>query len=254
MLEWLIIAGAGFAGGLLNAVAGGGSFFTLPALLFAGLPPVIANATGTAALLPGYLASAWRFRRDIVFPAQLSLPQMLLIALTGGSLGASILLLSSAAVFAALIPWLVFFATLMFVFGPRLLRHVAPDSDANIQSPPRTTSATLILLAVCAYGGYFNGGVGIVLLAALGMLGQTDLRGMNGSKNLLSALLTAIAVVIYLAGGIVAFQHLLVMALAAVAGGYAGAAFSYRLSQRILRAIVIGSGLLLFVVFLLRGV
>lgn len=254
MLEWLLIAGAGFAGGLLNAVAGGGSFFTLPALLFAGLPPVMANATGTAALLPGYLASAWRFRRDIVFPAQLSLSQMLLIALAGGGLGAGVLLLSSAAVFAALIPWLVLFATLMFVFGPRLLRHVAPDTDANIQSPPRTTSATLILLGVCAYGGYFNGGVGIVLLAALGMLGQTDLRGMNGSKNLLSALLTAIAVVIYLAGGIVAFQHLLVMALAAVAGGYAGAAFSYRLSQRILRVIVIGSGLLLFIVFLLRGV
>lgn len=254
MLEWLIIAFAGFAGGLLNAVAGGGSFFTLPALLFAGLPPVMANATGTAALLPGYLASAWRFRRDIVFPAQLSLLQMLLITLTGGGLGAGVLLLSSAAVFAALIPWLVLFATLMFVFGPRLLRRVSPGTDANIQSPPRTTSATLILLGVCAYGGYFNGGVGIVLLAALGMLGQTDLRGMNGCKNLLSALLTAIAVVIYLAGGIVAFQHLLVMALAAVAGGYAGAAFAYRLSQRMLRVIAIGSGLTLFVVFLLRGV
>lgn len=253
MLDWLIIVSAGFAGGLLNAVAGGGSFFTLPALLFAGLPPVMANATGTAALLPGYLASAWRFRHDTVFPAQLSLPQMLLIALTGGGLGAGILLLSSAAVFATLIPWLVLFATLMFVFGPCLLRRTQSATVPAIHSPPRKRLTTSLLLGVCAYGGYFNGGVGIVLLAALSMLGQTDLRGMNGSKNLLSALLTTIAVVMYLVGGIVAFEPLWVMALAAVAGGYAGAALAYRLSQRILRTVVIGSGLILFVVFLLRG-
>lgn len=252
MLEWLLIAGAGFAGGLLNAVAGGGSFFTLPALLYAGLPPVLANATGTAALLPGYLASAWRFRRDIEFPASLSLPRLLLLALAGGSLGAGILLLGSAAVFAALIPWLVLFATLMFMLGPRLLR-LATSSDAA-QSKQRPLLAGTVLFGVCVYGGYFNGGVGIVLLAALGLLGQTDLRGMNGCKNLLSAVLTAIAVAIYLAGGLIALEPLLVMGLAAIAGGYAGAAFAYRLSQPVLRAIVIGVGLLLFTVFLLHGV
>lgn len=248
MLEWIIIASAGFAGGLLNAVAGGGSFFTLPALMYAGLPPVMANATGTAALLPGYLASVWRFRRNIEFPAGLSLLQVILISAMGGGLGAGILLLSSDATFRALVPWLVLFATIMFAAGPALLQRLAAHRD---QHSPHFITVVLILGAVCAYGGYFNGAVGIVLLAALGLLGQTDLRGMNGAKNLVSAILTALAVVLYVAGGLVALDRLLVMGLAAIAGGYAGAAFAYRLSQKVLRMIVIASGLLLFVAFLL---
>lgn len=251
MFDWIIIALAGFAGGLLNAVAGGGSFFTLPALMYAGLPPVMANATGTAALLPGYLASAWRFRRDIVFPAGLSLLHVSLIAAVGGGLGGAILLLSSDAAFRALIPWLVLFATLMFIAGPALLQRLRVSPG---QQQPRALTAALVLAAVCAYGGYFNGGVGIVLLAALGLLGQTDLRGMNGSKNLLSALLTTLAVVLYVAGGLVALDRLLMMGLAAIAGGYAGAAFAYRLSQKMLRGIVVSSGFVLFVAFLLLDV
>ena len=248
MLEWIIIASAGFAGGLLNAVAGGGSFFTLPALMYAGLPPVMANATGTAALLPGYLASVWRFRRNIEFPAGLSMLQVILISAMGGGLGAGILLLSSDATFRALVPWLVLFATTMFAAGPALLQRLAAHRD---QHSPNVITAVLILGAVCAYGGYFNGAVGIVLLAALGLLGQTDLRGMNGAKNLVSAILTALAVVLYVAGGLVALDRLLVMGLAAIAGGYAGAAFTSRLSPKVLRMIVIASGLLLFVAFLL---
>lgn len=248
MLDWLVIALAGFAGGLLNAVAGGGSFFTLPALMYAGLPPVIANATGTAALLPGYLASAWRFRRDTAFPAGLSLWRVSLIAAIGGGIGAGILLLGSEAAFRALVPWLVLFATLMFVAGPALLRRMTTRTGPY---RPKVLTAVLVLGAVCAYGGYFNGGVGIVLLAALGLLGQTDLRRMNGAKNLVSAILTALAVLLYAGGGLVALDRLLVMGLAAIAGGYAGAAFAYRLSQPVLRTIVIGSGLLLFLAFLL---
>ena len=247
LLEWLLIISAGFVGGLLNAVAGGGSFFTLPALIFAGLPPAMANATGTAALLPGYLASAWRFRRDIRFPASLSLAQALLIALAGGTLGGAILLWSSDSLFRALIPWLVLFATLAFLLGPALLHR----QTGSGQRPANRPTATLVLLAVCAYGGYFNGGMGILLLAAFSLLGQTDLRGMNGSKNLLSALLTAIAVTIYAIGGLVALDDLLLMAVAAIAGGWAGAALAYRLSQRVLRWIVTASGLLLFLAFLL---
>lgn len=247
MLELAVVILAGFAGGLLNAVAGGGSFFTLPALMFAGLPPVLANATGTAALLPGYLASAWRFRRDLAFPSGMSLTSAVLLALLGGSLGAGILLVSSQALFRTLIPWLVLLATLLFVAGPGLLRRIR--GRAETASPARWTVVTVLVL-VCIYGGYFNGGMGVLLLAALGLLGQTDLRGMNGAKNLLSAVLTAIAVLVYALGGLIALEHVWVMAVAAIAGGHAGAALAYRLSQAMLRLIVTGSGLLLWAAFL----
>ena len=121
-MDWLIIAFAGLLGGMLNAVAGGGSFITLLALVFVGIPPLIANATGTAALLPGYLASAWRFRKDIEYPANLSLKNLCLIAVVGGCLGAAILLNTSEQLFAHLVPWLILLATGAFIAGPWLLR------------------------------------------------------------------------------------------------------------------------------------
>ncbi len=122
MLDWIVICTAGFLGGMLNAVAGGGSFFTLPALIFVGIPPIMANTTGTAALLPGYLASAWRFRHDIVYPASLNFTYITLIAILGGAVGAIILLLTDERIFSELIPWLILFATIAFIVGPWFLQ------------------------------------------------------------------------------------------------------------------------------------
>ena len=112
-MDWIILGLAGFLGGMLNAIAGGGSFITLPALIFVGVPPVAANATGTAALLPGYIASAWRFRKDVELPANLSFFKLSIIATVGGCLGAIALLMSSETVFSKLIPWLILFATFL---------------------------------------------------------------------------------------------------------------------------------------------
>lgn len=120
-MDWVIIGIAGFLGGMLNAVAGGGSFITLPALIFVGVTPVSANATGTAALLPGYLASAWRFRRDVEFPANLKFRHIAFIAVSGGCLGAAILLMTSEQLFSTQIPWLILLATAAFIVGPWLL-------------------------------------------------------------------------------------------------------------------------------------
>jgi uncharacterized membrane protein YfcA len=242
-VELLLIATAGFVGGAMNALAGGGSFVTLPALVFAGLPPVMANATGTAALLPGYIMSAWRFRRDIRAPAGLSWPLLLGISLLGGSLGAALLTVGDPQWFARLAPWLILLATTLFALGPSLL--------ASVRQVSRPLALGSVFV-VCLYGGYFNGGLGIILLAALGLLGQRNLHSMNGVKNVLSAVLTAIAVLVYAAGGMVVWASFLPMALAAIVGGYAGAALAYRIPASWLRGGIVVVGLVMAAVFFLR--
>jgi len=256
MIDMIVIVVAGFLGGMLNAVAGGGSFITLPALIFVGVSPVSANATGTAALLPGYIASAWRFRRDIEFPSKLNVTTIILVAIVGGSLGASVLLLTSDRIFSTLIPWLILLATAMFVIGPRLINYksLSPeqDKDSDAGTSMGIPVAVMVLLSVCAYGGYFNGGLGIILLAALGLMGQTNLLGMNGVKNFISALLTTIAVAIYAVGDVIAFGPLLVMGVASIFGGYAGAAFAYRIPAKVLRAFIVMVGLIMALIFFLK--
>ncbi|MCK7628595.1 sulfite exporter TauE/SafE family protein [Shewanella sp. JNE10-2] len=252
-MDWLMIALAGFLGGMLNAVAGGGSFITLLALVFVGVPPIAANATGTAALLPGYIASAWRFRKDIEYPASLSLKDLILIALIGGSIGAGILLTTSEQVFAKLIPWLILLATAAFIVGPWLLKRRITEQGENTSTPMLSPIMALMLLAaVCIYGGYFNGGLGIILLASFGLMGQTNLHGMNGLKNLISALLTTIAVVIYAAGDAIDSQYLLLLAVMAIIGGYVGAAMAYRISQPLLRGFIVIVGLAMALGFFIR--
>ncbi len=246
---------AGILGGMLNAVAGGGSFITLPALILVGVPPVSANATGTAALLPGYIASTWRFRREIELPAGLSSATLVLITICGGCLGASILLYTNEQVFSALIPWLILFAAIIFSVGPslldsRVLSLVKPSVTSSGYCN-RKTIAIFCLFSVCVYGGYFNGGLGIILLAVLGLMGQTNLHGMNGLKNLVSSLITFIAVVIYAIGGVIASEQLLVMGAAAIFGGYAGAAFAYRLSKQVLQMFIVAVGFVMSLCFFL---
>ncbi|XQW85093.1 sulfite exporter TauE/SafE family protein [Thalassotalea piscium] len=256
-MDWVIIALAGFIGGMLNAVAGGGSFITLPALIFVGIPPIIANATGTAALLPGYIASAWRFRKDVTLPASLSFIHIFLLAIAGGSIGAVILLMSSEQVFSYLIPWLILFATLAFIIGPTLIKNNGANksNSNNIDklSVKTTVGTSLVLLGICIYGGYFNGGLGIIVLAALVLMGQTNLHGMNGLKNVLSAILTVVAVCIYAAGGTLSFKYLAVMSIAAVIGGYLGAVVAYRLSQKYLRYFIVTVGCIMSVVFFYKN-
>lgn len=255
MLDSLIVCIAGLLGGMLNAVAGGGSFITLPALMFIGVGPVSANATGTAALLPGYIVSAWRFRRDIEYPRGLNFKTIAVLAILGGGIGAVLLLVTDQQLFSALIPWLVLFATAAFVVGPHLMKAKQAGSGRSQVTTKSTgfpIGSALGLLTLCILGGYFNGGLGIMLLAALGLMGQTNLRSMNGVKNIISALLTIIAVTVYAIGGTIAVSHLLLLSVAAVVGGYVGAALAYRVSQRMLRGFVILAGCVLAIAFFLR--
>ncbi|MDD2545693.1 MAG: sulfite exporter TauE/SafE family protein [Burkholderiaceae bacterium] len=239
MVDTALLLSAAFVAGALNAVAGGGSFLTLPALVFTGVPPVVANATGTVALLPGYIAGAWGFREDMAPPPGLSMRQVAALSLLGGAAGAGLLLLTPDATFRRVVPWLLLAATALFAFGPQLRQRLAGSGA------PSRTKATLGVLAVATYGGYFNGGLGILLLALWGLLGQTQLNAMNGLKNGVSALLTAVAVVIYAAGGLVQWPQAGLMMVAATAGGYGGARLARRIPAPWLRAGIVLTGLVM---------
>ena len=244
-----LLLGAAFIAGALNAIAGGGSFLTLPALVFTGMPPVIANATGTVALLPGYMSGAWGFREDMEAPPGLSLRTLTILSLVGGAVGAALLLVTDDKTFSKIVPWLLLLATVLFAVGPWLLRQLKTGANEGAS----TGKAVFGMLAVSVYGGYFNGGLGILLLALFGLLGQTKLNAMNGMKNVVSALLTAIAVVIYAWGGLVAWPQALVMMVAATAGGYFGARMARRIPAPMLRAGIVVIGLIMTTLFFMRG-
>lgn len=244
---WAVVLVAGFLAGGLNAIAGGGSFLTLPALVFVGVPPILANATGTAALLPGYVAGAWALRAEA--RGAEPLPKTLLVAVTAvaGAGGAALLLNTSEALFRELIPALLLFATAMFVLGPLVLRRWG---KANQIAPPWVY--VVGLLAVSVYGGYFNGGLGIMLLALLAMVGHTDINRMNGLKNIFSAVLTVIAVGVYALGDTIVWHLALPLMVATTLGGYAGGRVGRRLSPTVVRVVVVVSGLSMALLFLLQ--
>lgn len=245
MFDTSLLLVAAFVAGALNSVAGGGSFLTLPALVFVGVPPVVANATGTVALLPGYAAGAWGFRQDTQAPPGLSMARLVVLSLIGGAVGAGLLLVTSNDTFSIVVPWLLLVATLLFALGPKLREWTAGGK-------PSTAKATAGVLIVAAYGGYFNGGLGILLLALFGLLGQTQLNAMNGLKNLVSALLTTIAVAVYAIGGVVDWRYAFLMMVAATAGGYIGARVARRIPPAWLRGGIVLTGLVMTAIFFWR--
>lgn len=243
ILAYSVLLAAAFFAGALNAMAGGGSFLTLPALIFAGVPPVAANATGTVALLPGYISGAYGFRHEIQPLEGANVWWLSAVGLLGGLLGASLLLLTPDALFRTIVPWLLLAATGLFAFGRQLASLLA-----RLQLHGRVPMLIGLFL-ICVYGGYFNGGMGILLLAHLALFGMTSLNAMNGIKNLLSAVLTSIAVVAYAAGGAVYWPQALAMMASATAGGYAGAYFARRIPAQALKVGIVIVGLVMSAVF-----
>ena len=245
----ILLLAAAFIAGALNAVAGGGSFLTLPVLVFTGVPPVVANATGTVALLPGYIAGALGFREDLKAPPGLSLRSLAIISVAGGAIGAVLLIFTNDEVFRQIIPWLLLLATGLFAFGPMILDKFKQDTEVTTSF----VKAALGVFCVAIYGGYFNGGLGILLLALLGLLGQTNLNAMNGVKNVVSALLTAIAVVIYAWGDVIVWPQALIMMVAATIGGYVGARVARLIPATTLRIGIVVMGLIMSVLFFITG-
>jgi uncharacterized membrane protein YfcA len=247
--HWILLALGGFGAGAMNAIAGGGTFLSFPALLAIGLPPVTANASNSVALWPASLASAWAYRRELARYRQ-HLPRLTLAAFLGGALGGGLLLVTSNALFARLVPWLLLTATLLFALAPRINRWL----DARRRAGPRQTlgwGGTLFQLLVSVYGGFFGAGMGIVMIAAIAMQGIEDINEINALKNWLSAVIYSVAALTFTLGGAVSWPHTLVVLLAAAAGGYLAGRIARRLPAIWLRRFIllVGTALTLYYFF-----
>ena len=237
MLDYLVLALAGFGAGVVNTIAGGGTFLTFPALIWAGVPPVAANATSTVAVFPGYLGGTLGYRQELRHLSRAQVLRLVAITLAGGLVGSLLLLVSSNRAFAAIVP---------FLLGARL--RAWAESRAGGLRP----EGALGLFAVSLYGGYFNGGLGIVLLALFALWGWRDLHLMNGVKSGLSLALSAISVVTFALAGLVVWPMAMVMMLASVLGGWAGAHVARAVPAALVRAVVAAIGYGMGLVFLWR--
>ena len=246
MFDYLLLFAAGIVGGMLNAVAGGGTFITFPVLVFIGVPPVTANATSTVAALPGYLAATLGFRRELARIPRPALRKVTIWTMIGGAMGCGLLLVSSNAAFSVLVPFLLLAATVIFIWAEPIRR--AARDWRRVVAP--FGLGTLVPMAI--YGGYFNGGLGIIMLAVFAMWGMTDLHEMNGLKSWLSVALALIALGIFAAGGQIAWGSAAVMSAGTIIGGYGGAPVARLIPRPALRGLIATVGFGMTAIFFWR--
>jgi uncharacterized membrane protein YfcA len=249
LASYPLLALAAFAAGVLNAIAGGGSFLTFPALVFTGVPPIVANATSALAVSPGYLGSTLGFRTELRELPVARLRREMAISAAGGVIGALLLLVTPGHLFSGIVPWLLLFATVLFAAGPAIARRTQGRTpDAGGQARWRDPG----LMAVAIYGGYFNGGLGILLMALYTLAGEQRLNTVNALKNLNSLVLSWLSVAAFVLAGAIAWKQGLLMMAAATAGGYVGAHWARRLPAQWVRAGVVLTGLAMSAVFFAR--
>ena len=227
-------------------MAGGGSFIAFPALLFTGVAPIAANATNTVALWVGVTASSGAYRKHLDLSRRVMIP-LALTSIIGGIAGAYLLLHTPAQTFLKVLPWLMFGATLLFMFGGKLAR-----SNKGLAHDISTSSlviASVFELIVSVYGGYFGGGVGILNLAMLAAIGMTDIHAMNALKVVLGGIINGVAVVTFIVKGAVVWRQGTVMILGALLGGYFGAHYAQKLPPVWIRAFVILVGTAMTIYF-----
>ncbi|GAA1280745.1 sulfite exporter TauE/SafE family protein [Streptomyces javensis] len=253
MSETLLVLLAGVAAGALNAVGGGGTFVALPALVAAGLPPVTANASSTVALVPGSVASAWVYRRDLAPVGDTSTRALTTVSVLGGGLGAGLLLTLPAVSFDAAVPWLLAFATVVLAFGRRVSRAVSEARGHAVGMSPRAVLLGQFLLAV--YGGYFGGAVGIMMLAvwSIGLGLDTSTGNPMRVAQITGIYLSATGLFLIASDALGAPRLLVAMLVGAVAGGVAGARIARRLPAWLLRAVILTTAVTMTVLYFLRG-
>lgn len=249
----LIIFGAGMTAGLMNAVAGGGTIVTFPALIFAGIGSIPANATSTIALLPGAFSQAVGYRKNI--PAVRKWIRMFALAsLVGGFLGGILLVRTPPKVFDWLVPFLILAATVLFTaqnFFKRFFvgQNTGPKTE---HGPGWIAGAIAFQFAVAIYGGYFGAGIGILMLATLGMLGVGNIHEMNTVKSVLGFLINVIAAIYFVMSGLVRWEAAGVMAVGAAIGGFSGAHFAQRIPQQAVRHLITAIGAILTLVMFVK--
>ena len=238
---------AGLWAGLQNSLAGGGSFITLPVLILTGMTPLAANITSTVALFPGQLTAGLAGRRLVSGAGAFPFWGLLVVSVIGGALGGLLLLNTPSSIFARLVPWLVLFATAVFAWGSFMRK----PGQAAIQLGPVGTATTQFLIAI--YGGYFGGGIGFLMMAALTMAGLT-IRNAGATKNALAGIMNASAVVLFVTSPQVHWQQAIVLGIGAVIGGLLGSAALHRVNERALRIAIVGIGICLTIGLFLRPI
>ena len=249
LLDIVLLVAAGFTAGVVNAVAGGGTFFTFAALVAAGLPTLDANATSSVALIPGYTASSFAYRDEVKAYFREMIP-LIVIGIIGAICGAYLLIWLGDAGFRPLVPWLLLMATLLFAFSAKIrsLITTQPDGSDSI----KRSVGYLVMIVVSIYGGFFGAGMGIILLAALSVLEGGNFHKSNAMKGILSLVIQVISGAVLIAGGLVHWPHAFVTMAASVVGGYLGVSIARKVPEKTIRAAVVTVGAVLTVVFFLK--
>ena len=246
MAAYLLLIFSALAAGLINSVAGGGMFLTFPALVFTGVPSIIANATSTFAIMPGVVASAWAYRQDFRRSSDFPFVPMVIVSLAGGAAGALLLLFTPQKRFDSIIPWLMLAATVLFTFGPR----ISPILKRAFHVGPVTVVVVQFFIAV--YGGYFGGAIGILMLATWSVFGINDINFMNANRTLLGGVANSMAVVLFIVARKIWWPQALTMLAATVIGGYIGARTAKKVDPRYMRAAISATSIAITVAFFLR--
>ncbi|MEZ5629858.1 MAG: sulfite exporter TauE/SafE family protein [Burkholderiaceae bacterium] len=243
----LLVFVAGLWAGLQNALAGGGSFVTLPALIVSGMSPLAANITSTVALFPGQVTSGLAGRKLVTGAGRLPFKALFILSIVGGALGGLLLLNTPSKVFARLVPWLVLFATAVFAWGS--FRRRPAESAAHLG--PWAAGVAQLLIAI--YGGYFGGGIGFLMMAALTMAGLPT-RNAGATKNVLAGVMNASAVALFVMSPQVHWQQAMVLGVGAIIGGLGGAWALQRVNEKALRIAIVCIGIALTVGLFLKPV
>ncbi|OWW20705.1 sulfite exporter TauE/SafE family protein [Noviherbaspirillum denitrificans] len=240
MTAWQValVGIAAFCAGAMNSVAGGGTFFSFPALLAAGVPPVAANASNSVALWPASLSGAWAYRTELARYKRYLVP-MGIVSFIGGIGGGLLLLSTKDATFSKLIPWLLLFATVLFAFSGRISAMLRGAEAAKPGNSPASLAGQAV---VSVYGGFFGAGMGILMLASLAMAGHDDVHEINAIKNLLSAIIYSVTVLTFVVAGAVDWPYTLIMLATATLGGYWGASIARKIPAIWLRRFIIVVG------------
>lgn len=249
--EAILLFAAAVAAGTLNSVAGGGSFFSFPALIFSGVPPIPANATNTVAIWPGTMASATAYRKKLPWNTP-GLAPLILASLFGGFFGAHLLVHTPQRTFMRLIPFLFMGATFLFAFGKKLVRGGVHAEKSGKTSRLTLTGFTLIQFVIAVYGGYFGGGMGILILSLLTFLPLGDIHATNGVKALLTSSANGAAIVTFIAARLILWPQAVLMLVGAALGGYGGAHFAQKINPARVRMLVVCVGFAMSFYFLYR--
>ena len=247
----IMMMAAAFAAGVINSIAGGGTLLTFPVLIWLGLDPKVANATSTVALWPGLFGGLFGYRRELENSSTILL-RLGITSVIGGAIGAWLLIWTPAPIFAYLVPFLILFATILFMAGGSINRWLRLQP---IVAEPKTSwwlGAIVFQFFSSMYGGYFGAGNGILMLAAMGLLGLHDINRANGIKNFLGICINSIAVVSFAITHLVVWHDALLMAGAALAGGYFGAKMAVRIGQIVIRRAIIVIGFVITFAMLWR--